>query len=135
MVLFLAQLCALLKKHWIQTVRRPISSASLLLAPACVIYLGLYYVVAREYVSLVLPAVFVVSFLRTFVDIVEEKESRVKEGMKMMGLSESVFILSHCLAEMCRYIIVSLTTASMIFYVFAPKRHFLLLVLLIFLFQ
>eukprot|EP01083_Nonionella_stella_P151988 486540_1 len=120
MELFAAQLCALLKKHWIQTVRRPISSASLVLIPAFVIYFGLEYVVVREWIQLVLPAVFVVSFLRTFVDIVEEKESRVKEGMKMMGLS-IYFPMAFFPSKWSRRLCISLSWIVYICYIFWPK--------------
>eukprot|EP01083_Nonionella_stella_P274460 931659_1 len=111
MTLLFIHLLALLRKYWIQTIRRPAGSSLIVLIPTTTVFLGFYTDVFRTYFAYIFPAVFMLSFLRTFCDMVEEKENRTKEAMCMIGLKEPVFVLAHCLAEVCRYIIVSLCTA------------------------
>eukprot|EP01083_Nonionella_stella_P247496 858020_1 len=109
--MFVHQLRALLHKHWLKTIRRPVGTALLVLVPTCFIISGFFAFLegrTRRYSSNIFPFLFVGSFVRVFGDIVDEKENRIKEGMKMMGLKESVFVISHCVSEIVRYVLLSL---------------------------
>eukprot|EP01083_Nonionella_stella_P290318 987876_1 len=133
--MFSGQLRALLYKHWLKTIRRPVGTALLVLVPTCFIISGFFTGIARRHSDDIFPFLFVGAFVRAVGDIVEEKENRIKEGMKMMGLKESVLVLSHCIAEIVRYALLSLLCAALAMLALYPENHAWFLPLYLFMFQ
>eukprot|EP01083_Nonionella_stella_P067504 178593_1 len=90
--LFVQQLKALVQKHFIEMIRRPFHSLMLILFPALFILLGFIPGVVetkvREWFPRAFPIFLIGTFIRIFGKIVAEKESRIKDGMKIMGLKD-----------------------------------------------
>eukprot|EP01083_Nonionella_stella_P078572 215103_1 len=133
--LFLGQLKALLKIHWLNTIRRPVGTILLICLPACFILSGLFTGHVRGRFPTFFPYFFIGTFVRLFGDIVEEKEKRIKEGMKMMGLQEFVFVLSNFIAESIRFLLLSFFYSALAILALYPDGNFWNLPLFFFLFQ
>ena len=84
-----------------------------------------------EYIGYIVPFFIIIAYMCPLClyvyRMVEEKESRAKEGMKIMGLSEGIYFLSYFLQYLIINIIVSIINAFIVHLVFTKIPYYFIL--------
>ena len=89
-----------------------------------------------EYIGFIVPFFLVIAYMCPLClyvyRIVAEKESRAKEGMKIMGLSEGIYFLSYFLQYLVISLVVSLINTIIVHFIFTKIPFYYLYLVLFF---